>query len=184
MTDGEEWRLIPGWGYEASSFGRIRSIPSIKHICASKDGRNGAHSRPSRGKILSPKKNSNGYLVVALHPGEISFTVSRLVCLAFHGFPPSDDWHADHINRIRDFNLPSNLRWLSPKQNCSNGARLQGENNGATKLDCEKAVEIFRLSKLMSASKIAKKFGVSASTVRNIRLGIVWSHAINPLIQN
>jgi hypothetical protein len=43
--------------------------------------------------------------------------VHRLVCDAFHGAPPSPKHTVDHINHDRADNRPSNLEWVTQKEN-------------------------------------------------------------------
>lgn len=47
--------------------------------------------------------------------------VHRLVCAAYHGTPIDDERNCvDHVNGIRSDNRPSNLRWVSHKENMAN----------------------------------------------------------------
>ena len=52
------------------------------------------------------------------------YLVHQIVCRAFNGIPPADKPFVDHINRIRDDNRPSNLHWVSTKENCDNTGRV------------------------------------------------------------
>lgn len=49
-----------------------------------------------------------------------SHSVHRIICGAFNGLPPEGKPCVDHINRIRDDNRPSNLHWVSAKENSDN----------------------------------------------------------------
>ena len=105
---GEQWRPIPtydGW-YEASSLGRIR--------------RNRPHHANPRGvHVLAPKVHWKGYLQVQLcKDGRArSFKVHVLVAAAFHGAPPSDAPHIDHIDGDKTNNRPINLEYVSNLEN-------------------------------------------------------------------
>jgi NUMOD4 motif/HNH endonuclease len=78
MSD-ELWRPIPGYVgyYEASSLGRIRSLPR----------RAKNRNRIYGGAILTPSLMGNGYLGVRLSKDNVKRThaVHELVCSAFHG---------------------------------------------------------------------------------------------------
>ncbi|MBR3568612.1 MAG: HNH endonuclease [Salinivirgaceae bacterium] len=46
--------------------------------------------------------------------------VHRIVCTAFHGNAPSDQYVVDHIDTNRQNNRPENLRWLTKLENILN----------------------------------------------------------------
>lgn len=50
--------------------------------------------------------------------------VHRIICRAFNGLAPKDKLFVDHIDRIRDDNRSSNLRWVSIKENNDNADRV------------------------------------------------------------
>lgn len=79
----EEWRPIPGFigYYEASSLGRIRSLPR----------RGKKRNRVYGGQIRKPVIAGNGYYGVRLsvHNVKRTYMVHELVCAAFHGAKPS-----------------------------------------------------------------------------------------------
>lgn len=106
MTDDEEWRPIPEWlGYEASSRGRIRSLPRrVPNAWGT--------SSLIAGRVLRPVPDKRGYLRVNLHAAGKYRTryVHVLVLEAFTGpRPPGLEachWDGDKLN-----NTPGNLRW-------------------------------------------------------------------------
>lgn len=63
-------------------------------------------------------KTVNGYRVVKFHGKQ--YWVHQMVCRAFNGLAPADKPFVDHINRIRDDNRPSNLHFVSAKENADN----------------------------------------------------------------
>jgi hypothetical protein len=98
----EEWRDIPGYeGYQASSWGRIRSTD--REVIAS----NG-QLRRYRGQILSPMSNGKGYLLVSM--GGKKRKVHSLVTAAFLG-PRPDGLDVCHGPRGKQVNAPTNLRY-------------------------------------------------------------------------
>jgi len=52
------------------------------------------------------------------------YRVHVLVCRAYHGLPPEGKSCVDHIDRCRANNSPSNLRWVSAKENNDNADRV------------------------------------------------------------
>ena len=67
-------------------------------------------------------KQSDGYRSVQ-YKGK-HYLVHRIVCRAFDGLPPRDKPFVDHIDRCKTNNKPSNLHWVSNKENCDNKDRV------------------------------------------------------------
>lgn len=99
----ERWRKIPGWPYQASSLGRVRSLP-----------RQMAGAGEYGGQVLTPAPDRDGYLRVTLTDGRRRkrFGVHTLVALAWHG-PPE----VLHGPGGQQDNTPGNLRWGSRRDN-------------------------------------------------------------------
>jgi hypothetical protein len=100
----EIWKPIPGFdGYEASSYGRVRSL-KFKRV-----------------KILKPCVTNKGYHIVGpcVDNKNRKIGVHRLVALAF--LPNLDcKPKIDHIDRQPSNNHVSNLRWCSDGENGAN----------------------------------------------------------------
>lgn len=64
-------------------------------------------------------QEKHGYKFAVLHVnGKLKWIgVHRLVCAAFHGAPPTSNHEPDHINGDRSDNRPSNLEWVTHKEN-------------------------------------------------------------------
>jgi hypothetical protein len=102
----EEWRDIPEWEgfYQASSLGRIRNVRT--------------------GKILSPGRAPNGYLIAILMRGDrvrYSRSVHRLVIKAFIGL---DTRQVNHIDGVKHNNRITNLEYCTPKENKAHARAL------------------------------------------------------------
>lgn len=120
----EIWREIPGFEgyYQASSFGRIKSVD--RTIIDSR-----GVSYLKKGKVLKQGLRNDGYYQVALSKGSIvrTYPVHRIVYQSFYGEIPFDKV-VNHIdenptnNRIENLNLLSqkdNLNWGSAKERLS-----------------------------------------------------------------
>ena len=159
----EEWRAIDGWPYEASSFGRIRRI--------------GASS-----PLATFINKIHKYPYVSLHDGprRITRRVHQLVCFAFHGPPPSPKHEVAHWDGNALNNRPSNLRWATHQENKHDddirlGATPRGSRNGQATLT-ETDVKNIRalLDTGLSQENIGRLFGVSQTTVWQIKSGKKW----------
>lgn len=108
-------------------------------------------------------------------------TVSRLVCIARHGPPPSDKHEAAHNcgNGHLGCVNPLHLRWATPHENqqdrVAHGTSNRGERAGLAKLTEEDVREIWQIKGTTPYPKIAEQFGVSASTISAIYNGYAWA---------
>ena len=138
-------------------------------------------------KLLKPYL-TRGYPRVSLYDADgkrCCKLVHRLVAQAFIPNPENLPV-VNHISGIKTDARVSNLEWVSYSENLShahsNGLRplinTQGDNNGFSKLTLVTATEIKKLAVLgtLSQEKIATKFNISRSTVRDIKLGRRWKH--------
>lgn len=152
----EIWKPIPICsGYQASNQGRII-------------GR--------RGRILIPTKNYAGYLVFSMRA--IQYRVNRIVCLTFHGDPPSSQHHAAHKDSDRQNNRADNLYWATPQEN-SNDLTKTGNLNGACGVLSQDDVVIIKelYAKGQKIVRIAEKYPhVGYGTISHIIHGRTWRH--------
>lgn len=98
------WREIPGFSsYAANSLGQI------------------IHKRKNRyPKVIEVPSSKGTYLRVSALSDDKkhrSKEIHHLVCLAFHGLPPSDDYEVDHLDGNKHNNRPGNLEWKTRSQN-------------------------------------------------------------------
>lgn len=111
----EIWKPIPSYEgfYEASTQGRIRSVPrEMPHPRNKKM----VFSRP--GRILKSELDKCGYPVVTLSKGnkQRTYKIHRLVAMTYIDNPDNLP-QIDHINNRRYDNRPENLRWCTTQQN-------------------------------------------------------------------
>lgn len=157
QDENEEWREIPGFpGYEASSLGRIRSIPwkGIQHQCPN-------------GRYLSVQ--------VKIEGKRKALWVHRGVLLAFKG-QPLPNQECRHINGNPKDNRIDNLAWGTPFENTRDkylhGRILYGETNLSAKLTASQVSQIREST--LSSRELGAAFGVSDRHVRDIRKGKYW----------
>lgn len=169
----EVWKPIPGFvgRYEASSLGRIRSLPN---------------KRRSTTLVMKLRKHKSGYLQVRLtsHDGtrwhQTLFWVARLVCLAFCG-PCPPGMEACHGDGYGANNASANLRWDTPVNNQADraihGTANIGSQNPRSKLVEAQVKEIKRrLSDGEHAAAIAPDYSVAVRTIKAIKNGYNWGH--------
>jgi len=168
----EVWRTIDKSfpDYEVSNKGRVRSWKNSS----------GRGPKPSEPRILSGGLDSCGYPRVAMmrvDGKKKTWFVHRAVLTAFVG-PAPDGMQCCHADHDRTNNSLENLRWGSPRENTNDrlvsGKRLQGEACWKAKLTDEDAMQIATCTG--SRKDIAKRHGVSVSTVNQIKNGAIWSH--------
>ena len=121
MTE-EIWRPIVGYEglYEVSSYGRVRSLDRYVK---------GKSYRLHKGKVLSPGKNSRGYLsaVLSYNGKHKAITVHRLVAETF--LPNPDNLpEINHKDEDKTNNSVDNLEWCDRSYNNNYGtARIRAK---------------------------------------------------------
>jgi len=161
----ETWKQVRNYEgiYEASSVGNIRRIrPASGTWC---------------GKILAPAKTSDGRLKVVLSKRCITknFKVHRIIADSFLGICP-EGHEVNHKDGNPSNNHVSNLEYVTPQANSLHSCRVlmnhSGENNSKAKLTLLMVREI--LSSTEKHYVLANKYGVSISTVQDVRAGRTW----------
>jgi hypothetical protein len=180
----EIWKTIEGFdGYEVSNIGNIRSFLSRGHRYGLK-----RKSIPHQKKL---NKNHKGYYLVGL--GNKKFMVSRLVGEAFIKNIDNKP-QINHKNGIKTDNRVENLEWVTASENTKhgwknglikmsekrmrifkNGDYRRGTLNGRSKLN-ENQVMAIKSLRNMKTNTLARIFGVTTTTIRNIQNGKLWKH--------
>ena len=175
----EIWKAIPGYEgyYEVSDLGRVRSLD--REIVYS----NGA-KHFYKGTILHLSDHEHGYKIVSLCDGyQITCSVHELVLMTFIGLRPPDKPHSRHLNGDPSDNRLENLAWGTVKENSDDrvghGTNIspKGENHGNAKLTDENVISIRKLlSEGAKGKMLAEEFGVSKTTISEIKHKKVWRH--------
>jgi NUMOD4 motif/HNH endonuclease len=167
-----EWAPIPGYDrYEVSQLGAVRNILT--------------------GTILKPVVHNSGYLCVCLHYAVQKHRlelIHRLVLRAFVGEPPAGT-ECRHLDGIRHNIALSNLEWGTPQENADDRKRhgtaryvgptapARGERNAAAKLSVAAVLYIRKMLEFgFTMQSAAEDFGVSKSTVFDIKHRNIWAH--------
>jgi hypothetical protein len=108
--------------------------------------------------------------------------VNRIVATVFHGAPPTPKHQAAHCDGDKTNDCASNLAWKSRKENEQDkklhGTYLFGERANGARMTASGVREV--LMSDASNHELAAKFGVSYSTIFDIRTRRSWRHVSVP----
>jgi len=153
----EKWKDVIGYKgfYQVSNFGNVRKI---------------------NGTILT-QSNSHGYRTVRLTKNKLrkNGSVHRMVAEAF--IPnPKKYLEINHIHPDKTLNTVVNLEWCSRLHNVQH-ANKNNLINYSKKLTENEVKEIRKLTKKsLTNREIACRFGISDSTVCEIKYKKTWRH--------
>ena len=118
----EIWRPIEGYEglYEVSSYGRVRSLDMYVKVGY-------GNYRLHKGKVLSPAKDTNGYLKVNLYCNGKQKTINVHILVAQAFLPNPDNLpQVNHKDENKSNNRVENLEMCNAKYNLSYGtARIR-----------------------------------------------------------
>ena len=110
----EIWCDVKGYEglYQVSNKGRVKSLYNGRH-------------KKFREKILSPQKNSQGYLFVRFYKNRKfkDYKVHRLVLSTFNPVDGMGNLDCNHLDENKENNNLSNLQWTTHKDNINHGTR-------------------------------------------------------------
>lgn len=163
----EIWRPIPSLPeYLASSLGRVMCLPKLAET--PHGGSRHYGGEPTKG-VLSEGR----YQITSRGK---TYRIHRLICEAFAGEAPFQNAVVMHLNEDSTDNRSENLAWGTQKENlAAPGFRAYLRRRSTRpKINAEQARHIKYGG--MSASRISAEYGISKSTVSNIRNGRAWKH--------
>jgi hypothetical protein len=167
------WRKIPGLPhYEVSEDGDVRRIV---------DGVTRKAGFRPKGSI----QRYRSYKLTLPNGGKRSFKAHKLVAGAFLGPQPSPLHQIAHGDGNPRNNHFTNLRWATPRENNGDDRRRheqtqRGTRNGRAVLtedDVRSIRQEYATAKRYGClSRLARKYGVQPSTIRNAATCIRWGH--------
>lgn len=134
-------------------------------------------------RLMTTQVNKFGYsyVVMCVNRKVRCPYIHRLMAQAF--LPPKPYWASciRHLDGKRSNNVVSNLKWGTPKQNAKDrdlhGKTALGENNGNSKLTALNVTNIKKgLRDGLTLCSLAKTYGVTSSTIHQIKNQITWRH--------
>lgn len=164
FLDFEVWKPIECYEYyEVSNLGRVRSLD--RFVTQKKDGTE--YARLMKGRLLKPRLQNGGYLVVWLCSNGVSraVTVHRLVALAFLG--DSNGLDVNHKNGDKQDNRLENLEYVSRRVNIDhsynvlNRKRLPGKP-----FRCVESGEVFQ-----TLSDASKRLNIGKCSISSVLHG-------------
>lgn len=172
--------------YEASSFGRIYSIPRLDSMGRVQGGL-------FLSQVISGERSGQGYFTVALHKngsGKLR-QVHRIVADSFIG-PIPNGMQVDHIDNNAKNNNISNLHLVTPKENSRRAREIykvgkpppifKGESHPSAKLTNESVILIFKSDRAYGKQRqLARMYGVTPRIVYLIWNKKAWSHITSDL---
>ena len=131
--------------------------------------------------VLWPyKRTPDGYAKMSSADGN-SALVHRRACEARHGEPPTPLHQAAHTcgNGHKGCVNPLHLMWKTQSENMADklihGTHSRGEKCVNAKLKTENVLYIRRMKGVMKQRELAKMFGVSIHTIRNVQRRQDWA---------
>ena len=154
--------------YQVSDTGIVKSV-----------GRLGLDGRNVNEKVLKPYMMPNGYLTVCLRKDGITSRVyiHRVVCEAFID-NPNNLPVVNHKDGNKTNNTIPNLEWTTYSYNnqhaIKSGLKPAGEQWYNAKLSEEDVIEILKRGKYSTYENIAKEYGVTKATIRDVLTRRTW----------
>lgn len=174
----EIWKEIKDYpNYMVSNLGRVKNLN---------------YNHTGREKILKPKIDKDGYLLICLYKNgkQKFFRVHRLVYEAFYVEIPKG-MQVNHINEIKTDNRLENLNLMTPKENINWGTRnersIEKLINGKTSkpvLQINKTTNEV-IAEFPSINEVQRQLGYSKGNISNCCLGkskthkgFIWKYAV------
>lgn len=151
----EIFREIDGFpDYEVSNIGRVCSF------------------KGEYPKILKPRKNHKGYLIVGIYSGgkKVTKKVHRLVAKAFVPNPENKP-EVNHIDEDKENNVAENLEWVTCKENNNHGTRNRRMAEAQGKAVVQYTTEGVFLAEYPSIKEAGRVTGINKSHICQVCRG-------------
>lgn len=165
--------------YAISSIGRMKRL---EHSVLDKRG----VVQLFKERLLKPCKTNHGYFsyTISVNGNVFRMLAHRFVAIAFIPNPDNKP-HINHIDSNRQNNKVENLEWCTHSENMkhsflSGNSSQLGDKNSCSKLTTKQVINIFFSTG--SSYNVAKKYPITAKTVRDIRGRKSWTHITNGLL--
>lgn len=169
----EQWKDIPGYEgmYQASTFGRVRSLP---REVVRKHAHGGHAVWRYAGRVLAAKAKNCGHINVSLGANN-SKLVHRLVLETFVG-PCPQGMECLHRDGNPANNCLDNLHWGTRHENRADirrHAQMYRRRQGSTWLaeDTIRSIKRELAGRQVTQRMLAAKYGVHVNTINNINRG-------------
>lgn len=160
---------------------RLEPIPGYEGYFAREDGVIFSNRRGAL-KPLKPHAQRNGpcWRQRVMLGQDVCRLVNRLVCMAFHGEPPTLRHEAAHLNGDSMDNRAENLAWKTSAENAADriphGTMIRGSDHGLSKLTEGQVREMRALHGVgWSGKDLCDKYGMSKASVSRIVNGKTWT---------
>lgn len=167
----EIWKDIPGYEgiYSASTTGLIKNYGRPVALSGGKE----------KPKILTPRKDSKGYLRLSLvdcNGKRTFFGVHRIIAMTFIDNTYNKPF-IDHINGIKDDNRVENLRWCTTLENTHNPITYNKY------LAAMKSQRGKKLSEEHRRKLSERRIGTHPSLETRIKQSIIKKESAKPILQ-
>lgn len=174
----EIWKEIPGYEgyYEASTFGRIRSIERIIINRYKVDHR--------KSKILKPQMVCSGYFQILLSKNGIHVhkLIHRLVAETFIPNPHKYN-QVNHKDENKSNNHVNNLEWCNAKYNSNYGTGIERRKKPNKVSVCQYSRSGLLINTFSSLSDAERETGIVLANIssvckgkRNTAGGYIWKY--------
>ena len=173
---GQEWKPVQGYQglYEVSDHGVVRSLDRAVSLPNGK-------TKKITGKIIAPKRHSQGYRFVSLSQGGATKNkyIHRLVATAFIANPLGLA-EVNHISGNKADNCVENLQWVTHKENVQHAyANGLSSNVGGNHYLAAGVIDNVLGKRFATVKEWAAARGIPYSTGRNLLNGSNKSKTID-----
>lgn len=142
----------------------FKEIPGIESWLACDNGK--IYSKPLKRFLVG--RLIKGYVQVGRQDGDKVklYRAHILICSAFNGLKPNEDYQVNHKNGIKDDNRPENLEWCSCRDNVIHSLKNRLRKTKLTPDQVNTIRQEFKSrTRNFGDRYLAKKYGVNRTTI-------------------